>query len=331
MYEKLGAILSVVGFGTQTARRNTVKQDLLTIIKERMSTFSKGQKQIAGYILEHYDKAAYLTAAKLGKLVGVSESTVVRFANELDFEGYPEMQDALQKMIRTRLTSVQRMEVTNTLIGDGDVLDKVLVSDADKIRCTMDAIDRKAFAEAVEKIASAKRIYIIGVRSASTLAGFLNFNLRMMFDDVKFVQTTSGSEMFEQIMRVGENDVMIAISFPRYSKRIANACEFARRAGADVVALTDSDNSPIAEFANQLLIAHSDMVSFVDSLVAPLSVINALIAALSREKQDELTVRLRELEQIWDDYDVYEKSEGADGKYVEQVTTRKQKAKKRKE
>ncbi len=289
-----------------------MKQDLLTIIEERMQTFSKGQKQIASYIIEHYDKAAYLTAARLGKLVGVSESTVVRFANELDFEGYPELQDALQKMIRTRLTSIQRMEVTNTRIGDGDVLENVLSSDSEKIRYTMDAIDKQAFSEAVERIAGARRIYIIGVRSSSTLAGFLNFNLRMIFDDVKFVQTTSRSEMFEEIMRIGENDVMIAISFPRYSKRIANAVEFAHHAGADVVALTDSDNSPIAEYADQLLIAHSDMVSFVDSLVAPLSVINALVAALSMKKQEELTVRLRELEQIWDDYEVYEKSEDAD-------------------
>lgn len=301
------------------------------MIEERMPTFSKGQKQIAGYILEHYGKAAYLTAAKLGKLVGVSESTVVRFANELEFDGYPELQDALQKMIRTRLTSVQRMEVTNNLIGDGDVLEKVLLSDAEKIRYTMDAIDREAFAAAVERIAGAKRIYIIGVRSASTLAGFLNFNLRMMFDDVKFVQTTSGSEMFEEIMRIGEEDVMVAISFPRYSKRIVNAVEFARSAGADVVALTDSDNSPIAEYANQLLIAHSDMVSFVDSLVAPLSVINALVAALAMKQKEELTVRLRKLEDIWDDYDVYEKSEGSDGKYIEQVASRKTKGRKRKE
>lgn len=307
-----------------------MKQDLLTIIEERMPTFSKGQKQIASYIVEHYGKAAYLTAARLGKLVGVSESTVVRFANELEFEGYPEMQDALQKMIRTRLTSVQRMEVTNNLIGDGDILDKVLVSDAEKIRYTMDAINKSAFLEAVEKIAGARRIYIIGVRSSSTLAGFLNFNLRMIFDDVKFVQTTSRSEMFEEIMRIGEHDVMIAISFPRYSKRIANAVEFAHRAGADVVALTDSDNSPIAEFADQLLIAHSDMVSFVDSLVAPLSVINALVAALSMKKQEELTVRLRELEQIWDDYEVYEKSEESDGAHIEQIAAGKR-VKKRKE
>ena len=311
-------------------RRTTVKQDLLAIIEDRMPTFSKGQKQIAGYIIEHYDKAAYLTAAKLGKLVGVSESTVVRFANELEFEGYPELQDALQKMIRTRLTSVQRMEVTNSLIGDGDVLDKVLLADAEKIRYTMDAIDRQAFHEAVDKITAAKRIYIIGVRSASSLAGFLNFNLRMIFDDVKFVQTTSGSEMFEEIMRIGEGDVMIAISFPRYSKRIVNAVEFARRAGADVVALTDSDNSPIAEYANQLLIAQSDMVSFVDSLVAPLSVINALVAALSRKKQEELTVRLHELENIWDDYEVYEKSARAE-RQGEEPSVRKPRARKQKD
>jgi DNA-binding MurR/RpiR family transcriptional regulator len=255
----------------------------------------------------------------------------VRFANELRFEGYPELQDALQKMIRARLTSVQRMEVTNHLIGDGDVLEKVLLSDAEKIRYTMDAIDRRAFLDAVERISAARRIYIIGVRSASTLAGFLNFNLRMMFDDVKFVQTTSGSEMFEEIMRIGKGDVMIAISFPRYSKRIVNAVEFARRSGADVVALTDSDTSPIAEYANQLLIAHSDIVSYVDSLVAPLSVINALIAALSLTRQEELTVRLRELENIWDDYEVYEKSDQADGRYIEQVTSRKTRSKKQKE
>lgn len=307
----------------------TVKQDLLATIEERMPTFSKGQKQIAGYILEHYDKAAYLTAAKLGKLVGVSESTVVRFANELDFEGYPELQDALQKMIRMRLTSVQRMEVTNSLIGDGDVLDKVLLADAEKIRNTMDAIDRHAFREAVDKISAAKRIYIIGVRSASTLAGFLNFNLRMIFDDVKFVQTTSGSEMFEEIMRIGEGDVMIAISFPRYSKRIVNAVEFARRAGADVVALTDSDNSPIAEYANQLLIAQSDMVSFVDSLVAPLSVLNALVAALSLKRQEELSVRLRELETIWDDYEVYEKSARAESRVTDEPIGKTRKRKRR--
>jgi DNA-binding MurR/RpiR family transcriptional regulator len=275
-----------------------------------MSTFSKGQKQISNYVLKNYDKAAYMTAAGLGREVKVSESTVVRFAIELGFEGYPEFQHALREMVRTRLTSFQRMEVTNSLIGDGDVLSKVLLGDAEKIRHTLDAIDRSAFDEAVDKIVSAKNIYIIGIRSSSSLAGFLAHGLRMIFDNVKFIQSTSGSEMFEQIMSIGKDDVMIAISFPRYSKRIIRAVKFAKHAGADVIALTDSDASPLAPHASQLLIAKSDMASFVDSLVAPLSIINAIIVAVSRKKHDELQVRLRQLEEIWDEYDVYDKNPG---------------------
>lgn len=281
--------------------------DLLKTIEDKMSGFSKGQKLIAAYVLGHYDKAAYLTASRLGAIVGVSESTVVRFANELGYTGYPEFQHSLREIIRNRLTSFQRIEVTNNLIGDGNVLDKVLLSDAEKIRRTMEEIDHASFEEAIDRIVTAKKIYIIGVRSSSSLAGFLNFNFRMIFDNVRFVQTTSGSEMFEQLMRIGEGDVMIAISFPRYSKRIINAVEYARTKGADVVALTDSHSSPIAAFADQLLIAQSDMASFVDSLVAPLSIINAMIVAVSRKKQDELTDRLRALEEVWDKYDVYDK------------------------
>lgn len=280
--------------------------DLLRAIEEKMSTFSKGQRLIATYILEHYEKAAYLTASKMGKLVGVSESTVVRFAIELGYEGYPDFQHSLQEIIRNRLTSFQRIEVTNSLIGDGNVLDKVLLSDAEKLRRTMEEIDHRSFEEAVDRIVAANTIYIIGVRSSSALAGFLNYNFRMIFDHVKFVQTTSGSEMFEQIMRIREGDVMIAISFPRYSKRIINAVEYARSKNADVVALTDSKLSPIAAYANQLLIAQSDMASFVDSLVAPLSIINAMVAAVARKKQDELTERLRALEEVWEQYDVYD-------------------------
>lgn len=280
--------------------------DLLRAIEEKMSAFSKGQRLIATYILEHYEKAAYLTASKMGKLVGVSESTVVRFAIELGYEGYPDFQHSLQEIIRNRLTSFQRIEVTNSLIGDGNVLDKVLLSDAEKLRRTMEEIDHRSFEEAVDRIVAANTIYIIGVRSSSALAGFLNYNFRMIFDHVKFVQTTSGSEMFEQIMRIREGDVMIAISFPRYSKRIINAVEYARSKNADVVALTDSKLSPIAAHANQLLIAQSDMASFVDSLVAPLSIINAMVAAVARKKQDELTERLRALEEVWEQYDVYD-------------------------
>ena len=286
-----------------------MNKNLLVIMEERMSEFSKGQKRIARYILDHYDKAAYMTASRLGSIVEVSESTVVRFAIEVGFDGYPEMQRALQELIRTRLTAVQRVDVTNSLIGDDDVLDKILGADAEKIRRTLDEIVRKSFETAVDKIVSAKSIYIIGVRSSSTLAGFLNFNLRMILDNVKFVQTTSGSEMFEQIMNIGPDDVLIAISFPRYSKRIINAVEYASSTGADVISITDSGQSPIAAGADQLLLARSDMVSFVDSLVAPLSIINAVIVAVARKKPDEVRERLEKLEHIWDEYDVYDKTQ----------------------
>ena len=285
-----------------------MKRNLIAMIEEGMPTFSKGQKRIANYILEHYDKAAYMTASKMGALVGVSESTVVRFAIELGFDGYPEMQKSLQELIRMKLTSVQRVEVTNSLIGEGDVLEKILMSDAEKIRRTLEEVDREAFEAAVDAIVDAEKIYIIGVRSSSSLAGFLNFNFRMIFDNVKFVQTTSGSEMFEQIMSIGPKDVMIAISFPRYSKRIVNAVEYAHNAGADVISLTDSHQSPIAGVADQLLLARSDLVSFVDSLVAPLSIINAIIVAVSRKKMDDIRVRFDKLEKIWDEYEVYDKA-----------------------
>ena len=281
--------------------------DILSILKSKAPEFSKGQRLIARYIMESYDKAAFMTANRLGKTVGVSESTVVRFANELGYEGYPELQRALRKLIRNRLTSFQRVEVTNSLIGEDDILEKVLTSDIEKIRQTATEIDHESFSLAVKNIVNAKNIYIIGVRSSSTLAGFLNYSLRMIFDNVRFVQTTSGSEMFEQIMQIGEGDVMIAISFPRYSSRIINAVEYAKGRGADVVALTDSNLSPIAAKADQLLIAHSDMASFVDSLVAPLSIINALVVAVAREREAEVSERLRILEEVWDQYDVYDK------------------------
>ena len=286
-----------------------MKRNLLNEIKERMPTFSKGQKLISAYILENYDKAAYMTAAKLGAIVKVSESTVVRFAIELGFEGYPEFQQCLREIVRTRLTSFQRIEVTNSLIGDGDVLTKVLLADQDKIRHTLDEIDRDAFEEAVERIVGATHIYVVGVRSSSSLASFLGHSLGMIFDSVRLVEPTSGSEMFEQIISIGEGDVMIAISFPRYSKKIINAVDFAKSRGANVIAITDSAGSPIATGADQILLARSDMASFVDSLVAPLSIINAIVVAVSRKKQDELTERLRKLEAIWDEYDVYDKNQ----------------------
>ncbi len=284
-----------------------MKTDLMTLMEARMSSFSKGQKRIANVLLSSYDKAAYMTASKLGEAADVSESTVVRFATELGYDGYPELQRALQDLIRTKLTSSQRIEVTNHRIGDGDILESVLLSDAEKIRNSLTNISREDFNSAVDAITEAENIYIIGVRSSSSLASFLNFYFNMIFDNVHFVQTTSGSEMFERIINLKKNDVMIAISFPRYSTRIINAVEYAREVGAKVVALTDSVQSPIANFADALLVAESDMASFVDSLVAPLSIINAMIVAIGKKKQTEITAKFDLLERIWDDYDVYAK------------------------
>ena len=285
-----------------------MKKDFLNTIKEHSASFSKSQRKIAAYISENYDKAAYMTASKLGSIVKVSESTVVRFANELGYDGYPEMQKAMQDFIRTKLTSFQRIEVTNKLIGDGDLLEKVLTSDIEKIKHTCEQIDRASFDAAVDAIVNARRIYIIGVRSSATLAGFLDYNFNMIFEDVRMLRTTSGNEMFEQLLSIGPSDVLIAISFPRYSKKISNAVELAKSVGTNVIALTDTVNSPIASGADQLLLAQSDMASFVDSLVAPLSILNAITVAVAKKKQDELTLRLQKLETIWDEYEVYDKN-----------------------
>lgn len=282
--------------------------DILTKIETMMPEFSKGQKAIGRYMLEHYDKAAYLTASKLGAVVHVSESTVVRFAIELGFDGYPELQKSLQELIRTKLTSVQRMEITNDRIGDGEVLTKILSGDIEKIRTTLDRIDQNAFDAAVDAIIDAKHIYISGMRSASLLSGFLGYYFNLMFPDVRTVQATSSSEMFEQLFRIEEGDVFIGISFPRYSKRIIDAIDFAKSKGAVTVALTDSDTSPLAAGADHLLIARSDMASFVDSYVAPLSVINALIVALSKKKKQDVAETFEKLETIWEEYDVYAKN-----------------------
>jgi len=282
--------------------------DILTKIETMMPEFSKGQKAIGRYMLEHYDKAAYLTASKLGAVVRVSESTVVRFAIELGFEGYPELQKSLQELIRTKLTSVQRMEITNDRIGDGEVLSKILSGDIEKIRTTLDRIDPAAFDAAVDAIISANHIYISGMRSASLLSSFLGYYFNLMFPNVHTVQATSSSEMFEQLFRIGEGDIFIGISFPRYSKRIIDAIDYARSKGAVTVALTDSDTSPLAAGADHLLIARSDMASFVDSYVAPLSVINALIVAVSKKKQEEVSETFEKLETVWEEYDVYAKN-----------------------
>ncbi len=284
-------------------------RDILALIQNNLSTFSKGQKLIARFILSSYDKAAFMTASKLGKTVNVSESTVVRFAAELGYDGYPSMQKALQEMIRNKLTSIQRIEVSNDRIGNQDVLSMVMQSDIEKIRMTLEETDRKSFDESVQAIVTARRIYILGVRSSSALAGFLSFYFNLIFENVVQVNTTSSSEIFEQILRVGKEDVVIGISFPRYSRRTVKAMRFARDREATVVAITDSQASPLAETATHTLLAKSDMASFVDSLVAPLSLINSLIVAVGRKKNEDLSHTFEMLEQIWAEYEVYEKVE----------------------
>ncbi len=279
--------------------------DLICRINEAMPSLSKGQKLIAKYIIGNYDKAAYMTASALGAEVGVSESTVVRFANELGFEGYPELQSKIRDTVRVRLTSVQRIESTNFRIGEEEILDSILLNDAEKIKSTLDTIDRTEFVKAVDLILGARNIYIMGMRSSAVLAEFLNYYFGLLFDNVRLIRPAGGSEIFEHLMKVHSDDVLIAISFPRYTTGIVNAVEYASKTGAKVVAITDSLSSPIVPHAAASLVAKSDMASFVDSLVAPMSLINALIAYIGKKKHNEVTETLTRLEAVWKEYNVY--------------------------
>ncbi|MBR5337707.1 MAG: MurR/RpiR family transcriptional regulator [Lachnospiraceae bacterium] len=287
----------------------TRSNDLMNRINERYSRLSKGQKLLATYITDNYDKAAFLTAAKLGKVVGVSESTVVRFATQLDYKGYPEFQKALEELVRDKLSSAQPSEVTFDRIDRKEVLDSVLGSDIDNIRDTLENIDHSAFDMAVETILSARKIYIIGLRSCAPLAQYLGFYMKMVFEDVIVLQTTSSNELFEQTLHISENDVMIGISFPRYSMRTLKMLEFANNRSAKVVTLTDSVHSPMNLYSSCNLLAKSTMASATDSLTAPLSVINALIVALFMRKRDVLVKTLEDMEEIWDEYQVYDNDE----------------------
>ncbi len=288
---------------------HTPDAKLFDKLQEIMPTLSKGHKKIAEYIMTRYDKAAFMTASKLGTIVGVSESTVVRFATELGFEGYPELQRALKEYTSNKLTTVQRIDVMNDQLSGNDVYEKVLNMDIDKIRKTLEEGDRDEFYRTVDALCAAKNIYVIGARSAAVLARFLSFYFNMMFDNVKLVHTTSTSEMFEQILNIGENDIMIGISFPRYSTHTVKAFRYAHEQGAKVIAITDSKASPLAEYADNMLLARSDMVSFADSLVAPMSVINALIVAVGMRKSDYVVKNYERLNAVYDEFEVYEKTD----------------------
>ena len=279
-------------------------KDLMRLIQSRFPKLSKGQKLIAEYILKNYDKAAFMTAAKLGVSVGVSESTVVRFANELGFSGYPKLQKALQELIKNKLTTVQRLELSNDYVSEGYALKGVLKADIENIRTTLEKINFNTFEDVVNNIFKAKRIYIIGLRSSTALAEFLGFYLNIILQNVKTVGYGI-SDIFEQMINVGEGDLVIGIGFPRYASRTIDALAFAQDRGASVVALTDSLLSPLAAKADYSLIAQSNMASFVDSLVAPLSVINALIIAVGMREKQNITDVFSSLEKIWTDYNVY--------------------------
>ena len=283
--------------------------DLMNRINRYYGSMSKGQKLLANYIADYYDKAVFLTAAKLGETVGVSESTVVRFAMTLGYKGYPDFQKALEEMVRNKLNSIQRMEVTYGRISQSKILESVLRSDEEKIRETLQNIDDRAFEMAVDTILNADKVYVIGIRSCASLASFLAFYLNLIFENVVLLNTNNSSEIFEQMIRINSKDVIIGISFPRYSMRTLKALEFANNRNAKVITLTDSVNSPMNLYSSCNLIARSDMASIVDSLVAPLSVINALIVSLCMKKQDEVASTLEVLENIWDEYQVYERDE----------------------
>lgn len=284
-----------------------MQEDLLKAIEEKMPQFSKSQKLIAGFILEHYEKAAYMTALKLGNAVNVSESTVVRFAISMGYEGYPQLQRSLQSHIKNRLTSLQRMDVTRSRIGDENPVAAVLNQDVDKIRRTLDTIDRESFNKAVSAIINAKRIYIQGAMSSGILANFMHYYLRLIFDKVTLVGAVGKTELYQQMIHITRGDLLIAMSFPRYASGTIEACRFARESGAEIIAITDSENSPLTQYADVSLFAYSDMVSFVDSLVAPMSLINALFAMVAADSRCNVEQTFAKLEQLWEKNDVYKK------------------------
>ncbi len=284
----------------------TRKPNLLVHITSQMATFSKGQKSIARFILEHYDEAAFMTAFRLGQTVGVSESTVVRFAAELGFDGYPQLQKVMQELVRSKLTTVQRIEVTRARMTDEEVLEGVMSYDIANIRQTLDELPRDRFMKAVDAVVCARKVYIFGAGSCRALANFTAYYLKLLLPDIHLVYTSSETEILEEMMHIGEQDALIILSFPRYSSKAVKTAHFAHSRGAHVVAITDSVVSPIAEFADYLLLAHSDMATIVDSLVAPLSIINALIVAVSLKRMEANRASLEELEQLWDTYQVYQ-------------------------
>jgi len=279
---------------------------LISNIQSQYPRLSKGQKLIAQYILKNYDKVAFMTACKLGETVGVSESTVVRFANALGYSGYPKLQEALQELIKNKLTTVQRLDMAhNEYSDDSTILNKVLKSDIHNIKDTLDAIDENAFKDAANKILKARKIYILGMRSSFTIAQYLGFYLNIILDNVHIVRMDMG-DAFEQVVKVNEDDVLITISFPRYSKKSYQVAKYAKNKGAHIISITDSMFAPVASLSDNILLVKSNMASFVDSLVPALSVVNALTIAVGMKEKDDVKSYFNDLEVMWEEYSVYE-------------------------
>ena len=281
--------------------------DIIKDIEKKSKNLSKSHKKIAEYILEKCEKAAYMTAGRLAEKTGVSESTVVRFACELGYDGYPTLQKALKEQVKAQLTTAQRMELAYEKMGSRDIFASTLKADISYIEKTLETMDKSQLEKAADAISSADKIYVTGVRSAAGLAEFVRFYLKLIFDNVYMIKSTGGDDLFEQILNVGEKDVVIGISFPRYSKNTLRALSYAKAGGATVIGITDSENSPVAKESDISLISRSDTTSFVDSLVAPLSVINALIASVGMKNRDKMQKNLEKLERIWEEYEVYDK------------------------
>lgn len=283
--------------------------NLLQRIEKKSPAFSKGQRRLAEYITQNYDIAAYLTASKLGKEAGVSESTVVRFAYQLEYDGYPELQKAIQVIVKTNSNSVQRLSLSSKRYEERGVLKSVMYTDAERLRDTIyNGIDEAEFDKAVTYINGCQRLFILGARSAAYLSGLLGYYLKMLFDNVFIVDANSTSETLEQIYNIGEHDVMFGVTFPRYSKRTIYALQYAKNHGARTIALTDNNQSPIVEYADCTLIAKSDVMTIVDSMVGPLSVVNALVTAIALLRKEDVEKRLMALEELWKEYDVYNRS-----------------------
>lgn len=278
--------------------------DPLKVIQNNFSYLSKGQKKVAEFIINDYDKAAFMTAARLGEVVGISESTVVRFANTLGYIGYKDLQKSLQELIKNKLTTVQRLSMVNSFSNDESVLRKVMEKDMDNIEKTINEMDYENFEKSIELILNSEKVYIIGMRSSNFLAGYLGFYLSFLLENIKVV-TSGPNDVFEQLLNANDKDLIIGISYPRYSKRTLEALDYCKEKGCKIISITDSLISPASNYSDLSLVASSDMLSFVDSLVAPMSLINALIVTIGLHKKDDVKSSFESLEDIWEKYNVY--------------------------